>query len=107
MSKLKGKAKEGEKAVAVQEIEPEIDLGNEKFNERAGDIKYARERIFRRIVEKSLEDDASNKSRRKSRKKSREKSEVTADDRGMDHETVPVSRSSRVPVFLFFIFIYN
>ena len=46
-----------------------VNLGNEKFNETAGEIRYAREKIFRRIVEKSP-DDASNKSKKKTKRKS-------------------------------------
>jgi len=41
-----------------------VNLGNERFNETATDIRYAREKIFRRIIEKSP-DDASNKSKKK------------------------------------------
>lgn len=41
-----------------------MDLENNQFNDKASDIRYAREKIFGRIVTKSP-DDASQKSRRK------------------------------------------
>jgi hypothetical protein len=45
-----------------------VDLENQHFNEKAEDIRFARDRIVKKIVDKSL-DETSNKSRKKKRKK--------------------------------------
>jgi hypothetical protein len=60
------KIDKGKNTPKVTEIAPEVvvDLENVHFNDKASDIRYAREKIFGKIVQKSP-DDASQKSRKK------------------------------------------
>lgn len=46
----------------------------------ASDIKFARERILKRIIEKSPDDDKSNKSRRKSKKTAKSPTKAALND---------------------------
>lgn len=60
------KIEKGKNTPKVTEKLPEVvvDLENAQFNDKASDIRYAREKIFGRIVQKSP-DDASQKSKKK------------------------------------------
>lgn len=67
----------------------EVDLGNEMFNEMASDIRFARERLGRRILEKSPEDDRSNKSIKKKGKKK----DISSTNRASIHDSVNISNT--------------
>ena len=48
----------------------EVDLGNDKFNDTAADIRHARDAIRKRIIENSPNDAKSQKSKKSRKKKS-------------------------------------
>ena len=55
-------------AKLIEIVEEEIDLGNERFNKIVEDVRVARDRIMKRIVEKSPDEDKSVKSKKNKRK---------------------------------------